>query len=178
MWIFMQLHTFVLGWEYGSKDLFRVSQTQSQMSLHYFDWHKPWEIKLPDSPVLPLYLPLLFPASQCGIWTGSDGLLKSVHSVPAWSQLSWVCWRSCSVVHLLPLVPSRSDKAKIDKLYSSFCSLSSSQTLRKVWIGRNFKHHLVQTPCNEQGHHQIEQVAQSPVKPGLELFQGWDVALF
>lgn len=41
-----------------------------------------------------------------------------------------------------------------------------------VWIARTFKH-LVQTPCNEQGHHQQHQVTQSPVKPGLECFQGW-----
>ena len=36
-----------------------------------------------------------------------------------------------------------------------------------------FKGHLVQHPCNEQGHLQQDQVAQSPVQPDLECFQGW-----
>ena len=35
------------------------------------------------------------------------------------------------------------------------------------------KGHLVQLPCNEQGHLQLEQVAQSPVQPDLECLQGW-----
>lgn len=33
-----------------------------------------------------------------------------------------------------------------------------------------FKGHLVQPPCHVQGH-QLEQVPQSPVEPGLEHFQ-------
>ena len=36
-----------------------------------------------------------------------------------------------------------------------------------------FKGHLAQPPCNEQGHLQLDQVAQSPVQPDLECFQGW-----
>ena len=35
-----------------------------------------------------------------------------------------------------------------------------------------FKGHLVQPPCNEQAHLQLDQVAQSPVQPDLECFQG------
>jgi len=38
-----------------------------------------------------------------------------------------------------------------------------------------FRGHLVQTPCREQGHLQLDQVAQSPVQPGLERFQGWGI---
>jgi len=34
------------------------------------------------------------------------------------------------------------------------------------------KGHLVQPLCSEQGHLQLHQVAQSPVQPGLEHFQG------
>jgi len=34
-----------------------------------------------------------------------------------------------------------------------------------------FKGHLVQLPCSEQGHSQLDQVAQSPVQPDLELHQ-------
>ena len=37
------------------------------------------------------------------------------------------------------------------------------------------KRHLLQHPCNEQGHLQLDQVAQSPVQPGLECFQGWSI---
>ena len=36
-----------------------------------------------------------------------------------------------------------------------------------------FKGHLVQLPCNEQGCLQLYQVAQSPIQPDLECFQGW-----
>jgi len=35
-----------------------------------------------------------------------------------------------------------------------------------------FKSHLVQLPCNEQGHLQLSQDAQSPIQPDLECFQG------
>ena len=36
-----------------------------------------------------------------------------------------------------------------------------------------FRGHLAQPPCSEQGHLQPDQIAQSPVQPGLEYFQGW-----
>ena len=35
------------------------------------------------------------------------------------------------------------------------------------------KGHLVQPPCSEQGPLQLNQVALSPVQPGLECCQGW-----
>jgi len=35
--------------------------------------------------------------------------------------------------------------------------------------------HLVQLPCNEQGHLQFHQVNQSPIQPDLECLQGWDI---
>jgi len=38
-----------------------------------------------------------------------------------------------------------------------------------------FKGHLIETPCNEQGHLQLDHVAQSPIQPGLECFQGWGI---
>ncbi|KAK4815157.1 hypothetical protein QYF61_017598 [Mycteria americana] len=46
------------------------------------------------------------------------------------------------------------------------------------WVGLagTFKGHLVQPPCNEQGHLHLDQVAQSPVQPGLERFQGWGIS--
>ena len=30
-----------------------------------------------------------------------------------------------------------------------------------VWVGRDLKDHLVPTPCHEQGHLPLDQVAQS-----------------
>ena len=41
-----------------------------------------------------------------------------------------------------------------------------------------FKGHLVQPPCHGQGHLALDQVAQSPVQPGLEHFQGWGIHNF
>ena len=35
-----------------------------------------------------------------------------------------------------------------------------------------FKGHLVQLPCSDQGHLQLDQVAQSPIQPDLECLQG------
>jgi len=36
-----------------------------------------------------------------------------------------------------------------------------------------FRGHPALLPCNEQGHLQLDRVAQSPVQPGFECFQGW-----
>ena len=38
-----------------------------------------------------------------------------------------------------------------------------------------FRGHLAQPACSEQGHLQLDQVAQSPIQPGLEYFQGWGI---
>jgi len=46
------------------------------------------------------------------------------------------------------------------------------QNHRTVWVERTFKDLLVQPPCSDQGHLQLDQAAQSPVQPSLECFQG------
>jgi len=48
-------------------------------------------------------------------------------------------------------------------------------TERFGWEG-TFESHPVQPPCHEQGHLQPDQVAQSPVQPGLGCFQGWGIS--
>jgi len=55
-------------------------------------------------------------------------------------------------------------------------SCSASYRIRE-WFGLEgtFRGHLVQPPSNEQGHLQLDQVAQSPIQPGLECFQGWGI---
>ena len=40
-------------------------------------------------------------------------------------------------------------------------------------LGGTFKGHLVQLPCNEQGHAQLDQVAQ--IQPGFESLHGWGI---
>ncbi|KAK4822675.1 hypothetical protein QYF61_019042 [Mycteria americana] len=42
-------------------------------------------------------------------------------------------------------------------------------TLKIIWF---------QAPCHGQGHLPLDQVAQSPIQPGLEHFQGWDIHSF
>jgi len=42
-----------------------------------------------------------------------------------------------------------------------------------LWLEGTFKSHLIQPLCNEQGHLQLDQVAQGPVQSGLECCQGW-----
>ena len=53
-------------------------------------------------------------------------------------------------------------------LSSSAAELESQNPLS--WKGKQmtFKGHLLQLPCNEQGHLQLDQVAQSPMQPDLE----------
>jgi len=61
------------------------------------------------------------------------------------------------------------------------CSLqifeSFLQTHRRIiecfGLEGTFRCHPAQPPCSEQGHLQLDQVAQSPVQPGLGCFQGW-----
>lgn len=47
-----------------------------------------------------------------------------------------------------------------------------------VCFGRDLKAHLVPTPCCGQGHFSLDQVSQSPIKPGLKNFQGWCIGSF
>jgi len=46
------------------------------------------------------------------------------------------------------------------------------QNNRSSGLEGTLKGHLVQLPCNEQGHLQLHQVAQSPIQPDLECLQG------
>jgi len=52
--------------------------------------------------------------------------------------------------------------------------LNSHRIIECFGLEGTFRDHLAQPPCTEQGHLQLDQVAQSPVQPGLECFQGWD----
>ncbi|KAK4821027.1 hypothetical protein QYF61_012113 [Mycteria americana] len=49
---------------------------------------------------------------------------------------------------------------------------------RMVWVGRDLTDHPVPTPCHGQGHLPPDQVAQSPIQPGLEHCQGWGIRSF
>lgn len=46
------------------------------------------------------------------------------------------------------------------------------------WIGRDLKGHRVPTPSCGQTHLPPDQVAQSPIHPDLEHFQGWSTHSF
>ena len=47
--------------------------------------------------------------------------------------------------------------------------------LLQLGLEGTFRGHPVQPPCNVQGHLQLDQIAQSPIQPGLECFQGWGI---
>jgi len=49
---------------------------------------------------------------------------------------------------------------------------------KMVWVGRDLRDHVVPTHCYGQGHLPLDQVAQSPIQPGLEHLQGGDVHNF
>jgi len=55
--------------------------------------------------------------------------------------------------------------------------LLSQEFQRIIWVGRDLKDHLVQLPCNKQGHLQLDQVAQSLVQPGSFFLTFWFMAL-
>jgi len=52
-------------------------------------------------------------------------------------------------------------------------SKSTPQITECSGLEGTFRGHLVIPTCGKQGHLQPDQVAQSPVQPGLECFQGW-----
>lgn len=45
--------------------------------------------------------------------------------------------------------------------------------IEQFGLEETFKGHLIQPPCNEQGHFQKDQIAQSPLQPDLEYFLSW-----
>jgi len=47
-----------------------------------------------------------------------------------------------------------------------------------VGVKRKLKHHLVPSPCHGQGHLPPDQVAQSPLQPGLDHLHGWSIHSF
>ena len=42
-------------------------------------------------------------------------------------------------------------------------------------LERTLKGHLVQLPCNEQGHLQLSQLLRAPIQTELECLPGWDI---
>jgi len=54
-------------------------------------------------------------------------------------------------------------------------ALSIHRNIECFGLEGTFRGRLAQLPCSKQGHLQLDQVAQSPVQPGLECFQGWDL---
>ena len=47
--------------------------------------------------------------------------------------------------------------------------------IEKFGLEGTLKSHLVLLPDNDQGHLQLDRFSQSPVKLGLECFQGWGI---
>lgn len=47
-----------------------------------------------------------------------------------------------------------------------------------VWTGKNFKISSNPAPGYGQGHLSLDQIAQSPIKPDIEYFQGWNIHSF
>ena len=53
-----------------------------------------------------------------------------------------------------------------------FCIHRITESFR---LEGTFKSHLLQSTYSEQRHLQLDQVAQSPVQPDPECFQGWGI---
>ena len=81
---------------------------------------------------------------------GEDWVVKN----RLWKQGAWVSWFHCRRVP----------------------ALGQSHWIRERFrLEGAIKGHLVQRPCNDQGHLQLDQVSQSPLQPDLECFQGWGI---
>lgn len=52
---------------------------------------------------------------------------------------------------------------------------SSSTSQNDLELGKIFKDHLVQSPCNDQGHFQRGWVAHSLVQPDFDCLQEWGI---
>lgn len=44
-----------------------------------------------------------------------------------------------------------------------------------VWVGRDLREHLVPALWHKQGHLALDQVAQRPIQPVIQYFQGLDM---
>lgn len=55
----------------------------------------------------------------------------------------------------------------------TFFKLPSHRTTELLELEGILKGHLLQLPCSDQGHPQLNQVAYSLVQPGLDCLQGW-----
>jgi len=60
-------------------------------------------------------------------------------------------------------------------LFLQAFSLTVSRIIGQFVFEGTFKGHLDKAPHSEQGHLQLDQVAQSPIQPDLECFQGWGI---
>jgi len=47
-----------------------------------------------------------------------------------------------------------------------------NKIMESLELERTFKGYLVQLPCNEQGRAQLDEIARSPIQPGLECLHG------
>jgi len=74
---------------------------------------------------------------------------------------------ACSKRHL------RTACKQVILLREQAASTADHRTIERFGLEWTFRGHLAQPPCSEQGHLQLDQVAQSPIQPGLEYFQGW-----
>uniref|UniRef100_A0A8B9F833 polypeptide N-acetylgalactosaminyltransferase n=1 Tax=Amazona collaria TaxID=241587 RepID=A0A8B9F833_9PSIT len=59
------------------------------------------------------------------------------------------------------------------KIHHSAWWVVTGCSYRMVCVGRDLKAHPIPASCHRQGHLPLDQVAPSPVQPGLEHCQGW-----
>ena len=59
--------------------------------------------------------------------------------------------------------------------YSMIYTCADHRIIEWFGLEGTFKGHLVQSHCKQQGHLQLGQVAQSPIQPDFECFQGWGI---
>ena len=91
------------------------------------------------------------------------------------SKNEWIC------VSLLRMCLRNTNKVMFSVTLRACCNcwgakvtyvLTQSHRITECFgLEGTFKGHVAQTPCNEHGHRPLEQVAQSPVQPGLQCFQ-------
>ena len=108
-------------------------------------------------------------------------LLGTWGSRDSFPSLSWISLsrENAEYLHVISALRCTAKASERKEwLFPIVYSLCCHRIIELFEFEGTLKGHLVQLPCTEQGHLQLDQVAQSPIQPDLECLQGWGILLW